>query len=39
MINLHSFLKFLNRNKAYTAINIFGLAVSLMFVVLIFLYA
>lgn len=39
MINLHSFLKFLNRNKVYTAINIFGLAVSLMFVVLIFLYA
>lgn len=39
MINFHSFLKFLNRNKVYTAINIFGLAVSLMFVVLIFLYA
>ena len=39
MINFHSFLKFLNRNKAYTAINLFGLAVSLMFVVLIFIYA
>ncbi len=39
MINFHSFIKFLNRNKVYTAINVFGLAVSLMFVVLIFIYA
>lgn len=39
MINFHSFLKFLNRNKVYTVINVFGLAVSLMFVILIFVYA
>lgn len=33
-----SFLNFLKRNKLYTAINIFGFAVSLMFVILLGLY-
>ncbi len=37
-MNLKSYLTFLSRNKAYTAINIFGLSVSLMFVILIGLY-
>lgn len=32
---MNSFLKFLSKNKLYTAINLFGLAVSLMFVILI----
>lgn len=36
--NLKSFLTFLSRNKAYTAINVFGLTVSLMFVILIGAY-
>ena len=36
--NLKSYLTFLSRNKAYTAINVFGLAVSLMFVIIIGLY-
>lgn len=34
-LNLRSFFNFLSRNKLYTAINIFGLSVSLMFVLLI----
>lgn len=34
-LNLRSFFTFLGRNKLYTAINIFGLSVSLMFVILI----
>lgn len=38
LLNIKSFLKFLNRNKAYTAIDIFGLSVSLMFVILIVVY-
>lgn len=38
LLNIKSFLKFLSRNKAYTAIDIFGLSVSLMFVVLIAVY-
>ena len=33
-----TFFKFLNRNKAYTAISIIGLAISLMFVILISVY-
>lgn len=36
---MKSYLKFLSRNKAYTAIDVFGLAVSMMFVVLIGCYA
>ena len=36
--NLRSFLKFLSRNKMYTAIDLFGLSVSLMFVILITVY-
>lgn len=38
LFNLKSFLKFLSRNKTYTAINVFGLSVSLMFVLLIAVY-
>lgn len=34
-MNLKSFLQFLKRSKLYTIINLFGLAVSLMFVILI----
>ncbi|WP_300744554.1 hypothetical protein [uncultured Rikenella sp.] len=37
-LQLKSFWNFLQRNKLFTAINIFGFAVSLMFVVLIGLY-
>ena len=37
--NLKSYFTFLSRNKAYTAVNVFGLAVSLMFVIIIGLYA
>ncbi len=37
-MSLKSYITFLSRNKAYTAINIFGLSVSLMFVILIGLY-
>ena len=33
-----SYLRFLSRNKVYTAINVFGLSVSLMFVMLIGVY-
>jgi len=38
LLNFKSFLKFLRRNKAFTAINIFGFSVSLMFVILIMVY-
>ncbi len=31
LLNIKSFLKFLSRNKGYTAIDVFGLSVSLMF--------
>lgn len=34
-LNFRSFFNFLGRNKLYAAINIFGLSVSLMFVILI----
>ncbi len=37
-LNFKSFSKFLARNKLYTAINIFGLSISLMFVILIATY-
>ncbi len=37
-LNFRSFSKFLERNKLYTAINVFGLSVSLMFVILIAVY-
>ncbi|MDE6654434.1 MAG: ABC transporter permease [Muribaculaceae bacterium] len=36
---MKSYFKFLSRNKAYTAIDVFGLAVSMMFVMLIGCYA
>ena len=35
MLNLKSYLRFLSRNKLYTFVNVFGLSVSLMFVILI----
>lgn len=38
LFNLKSFGKFLSNNKAYTAIDVFGLSVSLMFVILIGVY-
>lgn len=38
MLNLKSFFKFLERNKGYTLIDVFGLSVSLMFVLLIAVY-
>lgn len=38
VLNFNSFLKFLSKNKAYTAIDIFGLSISLMFVILITVY-
>lgn len=38
-MDFKSFLKFMGRNKFYTAINIFGFSVSLMFVILIAVYA
>ena len=38
LLNLKSFFKFLGRNKGYTAIDLFGLSVSLMFVILIATY-
>lgn len=38
LFDVKSFLKFLSKNKAYTAIDVFGLSVSLMFVVLIAVY-
>ena len=34
-LDFRSFFNFLGRNKLYTAINIFGLSLSLMFVILI----
>lgn len=38
LLNLKSFFKFLGRNKGYTMIDLFGLSVSLMFVILIATY-
>lgn len=38
LLNIKSFLKFLSKNKAYTLIDVFGLSVSLMFVILISVY-
>lgn len=38
LLNIKSFLKFLSRNMGYTLINVFGLSVSLMFVILIAVY-
>ncbi len=38
-LSIKTFGKFLGKNKLYTAINIFGLSVSLMFVILIAVYA
>ena len=38
LLNIKSFLKFLSRNKAYTGNDVFGLSVSLMFVILIAVY-
>ncbi len=38
-LNFKSYFKFLGRNKVFTAINIFGLSASLMFVILIMVYA
>lgn len=35
---MKSYLKFLSRNKAYTAINVLGLALSMMFIILIGAY-
>lgn len=37
-MNFKSFFKFLSRNAGYTAIDVFGLSVSLMFVILIAVY-
>ena len=38
IIHLKSYFKFLSRNMAYTLIDVFGLSVSLMFVILIGVY-
>ena len=38
VFNLKSYLTFLSRNKVYTAINVFGLSVSLMFVILLVVF-
>lgn len=38
LLNIKSFLKFLSKNKVYTLIDVFGLSVSLMFVILIAIY-
>ncbi len=38
LLNFKSFFKFLSRNKAFTVINVFGLSISLMFVILIMVY-
>lgn len=38
LLNFKSFFKFLSKNKGYTAIDVFGLSVSLMFVMLIAVY-
>lgn len=37
-LHFRSYLKFLDRNRLYTAINVFGLSVSLMFVIIIAIY-
>ena len=37
-VNIKSYITFLSRNKVYTSINVFGLSVSLMFVMLIGVY-
>ena len=37
-VNIKSYITFLSRNKVYTAINVFGLSLSLMFVMLIGVY-
>ena len=37
-LDFRSFFNFLGRNRLYAAINIFGLSVSLMFVILIAVY-
>lgn len=39
LLNLKTFFKFLNKNRLYTSINIFGLSLSLMFVIIIAAYA
>ena len=39
LLDLKTFFKFLSRNKAYTAIDLFGLSVSLTFVILIAVYS
>jgi len=38
LFNFGTFFKFLDKNKLYTAIDVFGLSVSLMFVILIAVY-
>jgi putative ABC transport system permease protein len=38
LLNFKSFFKFLSKNKSYTFIDVFGLSVSLMFVILIAVY-
>lgn len=38
ILNTKSYLNFLSRNKGYTAIDLFGLSISLMFVLLIAVY-
>lgn len=38
MFNLKSFFKFLNKNRLYTFIEVFGLSLSLMFVIVIAVY-
>jgi len=38
LLNLRSFLKFLSKNWFYTFVEVFGLSVSLMFVILIAVY-
>jgi putative ABC transport system permease protein len=38
IFNFKSYFKFLSRNKTYTIINIFGLSISLMFVIVIGIY-
>ena len=37
-MKIKSYITFLSRNKVYTAINVFGLSLSLMFVMLIGVY-
>ena len=38
IFDFRAFLNFLGRNKLYTAINIFGFSISLMFVILLVTY-